>query len=309
MHVWLKSSLVDRDDLIFSIVTIVGGLILLIIVGLFLINRSLSRQIWKPFYDALERLRQFKLDGKSSFVFSASNIEEFNNLNITLQRLIDNNQRTYQSQKEFTENASHEMQTPLAILNGNLDLLLGSQPLTGEQAELINNMQQVTGRMNKLNKALVLLARIDNNQFAQTEKINLREAVEKIIYQFEEPATRKKLTIFSSMEENVELTGNRDLVEIMTGNLLSNAIRHNEKEGTIKIDLTASQLKITNKGRRNPLDQSSLFKRFQKQGGVNESPGLGLAIVKRICEISNYRIQYGFQNGLHSFIVDFATTR
>jgi signal transduction histidine kinase len=304
-RVRIKNSLVDRDDLIISIVSIIGGLIVLVIIGLLVINRYLSRQIWKPFYGTLEQLKQFRLDTKSALHLPPSGIDEFNNLNSTLQDLTGNSRKTYATQREFTENASHEMQTPLAILHGHLDLLLGSQPLTEEQAELINRMQQVTGRMNKLNKTLVLLARIDNNQFPKTELINLATLIEKAIRQFEEPVSQKKIMLVSHLDNRFTLSANRDLIEILVSNLLANAIRHNHTEGQIRIETKEHSLLISNSGQKDPLNEQFLYKRFQKQGGSNDSPGLGLAIVSRICEVSGYSIQYKFNDAIHTFEITF----
>ncbi|MGC4037283.1 MAG: HAMP domain-containing sensor histidine kinase [Chitinophagaceae bacterium] len=307
-HVRLQSSLVDREDLIISIVSIIGALIIFVILGLVLINRSLSRRIWKPFYTTLDQLKRFRLDRKSQTEFPSSSIDEFNNLNTTLTTLIDNNQKTFLSQKEFTENASHEMQTPLAVINGNLELLMSSQPLSQEQADWITGIEHATNRMNRLNKTLILLARIDNNQFVGTDKVEIVGSIEHQIHLFEDAINQKRITVTSSLTKPMTRNANPDLIEILFGNIFSNAIRHNRDGGKIIIWQEANSIHICNTGSQQPLDASLLFKRFQKQGGLQESPGLGLALVKRICEISSYDIRYEFASDMHCFSIDFGSS-
>src|SRR6478735_6911204 len=147
----LKNSLVNRDDLIRSIVLVQALLLLLIGMGLVLINRRLSKEIWNPFYATLEKLRNYRMEQEGKLQFDENNIAEFNDLNRTIEQLTERNYEVYQSQKEFTENASHEMQTPLAVLQTKLELLMQTQPLTAEQAALISTLADTNARLARLN--------------------------------------------------------------------------------------------------------------------------------------------------------------
>ncbi|MGC4013245.1 MAG: HAMP domain-containing sensor histidine kinase [Luteolibacter sp.] len=304
----LKNSLVDSYELIESIVTIAAGLLIVVITGLVWINRYISHRIWKPFYQTLDLLKRFRVDQSGPVQLNASAIDEFNSLNETVEGLIVNNRKLYHTQKEFTENASHELQTPLAIISGNLELLLASQPLSRQQAELIDSMQQAVDRMSRLNKTLILLSRIDNHHFPQNEKLEVIPLVESTRQLYQETLYQKQVDWHWRISGSVTLTANRDLMEILIGNLISNAIRHNREQGLIVVTVTGSRLSICNSGPRESLDPKLLFRRFQKQGTTHESPGLGLAIVKQICEINRIGISYEFRDRLHCFSLFFPAT-
>ena len=205
----------------------------------------------------------------------------------------------YQSQKEFTENASHEMQTPLAVLQGKLDLLMQTNPLSQEQSELITDLVDVNHRMNRLNKTLLLLSKIENNQFTEIEEISLKQVLEKLIEQYRFQAEQKNITITNNFINDIPITANRMLIEIMLGNFLSNAIKHNTLNGTIII--TGSEICFKNTGVAYELDKDKIFQRFQKQTASNNSTGLGLPIATKIAALYHFRVQYKYTNALHQF--------
>ena len=222
----LKRSLIDNDDLIQSIVLVMAILIVLIIAGFLIINRVISKKIWKPFYATVNTLNEYDLEKNELPQFKKTAIDEFSDLNNSISALIKRNYTVFQSQKEFTENAAHEMQTPLAILQGKLELLMQTEPFNTEQAGLISDLADANQRMNRLNRSLILLTKIENNQFIEKEKISLGDTVEKMIEQYSYLAGLKIISFDKQAVISAAVEMNRTLLEVLVSNLITNAIRH-----------------------------------------------------------------------------------
>lgn len=299
----LKNSLLDSEDLLESIVKTSTVLLFLIIAGMILINRILSKKIWKPFYDTIHQLEGFKIEENKVLQFEKNNITEFTELNRAISVLTDRNRSVFQSQKEFTENASHEMQTPLAILQGKLELLMQTNPLSREQSELISDLADVNQRMSHLNKSLLLLTKIENYQFGETETVLLKPVIAKLIEQYTFLAEQKNISIQNELSDDVQLTASKMLIEMLMGNLLSNAIRHNVEAGKVRIYSKGKEIVFENSGKLTGLDERKLFQRFQKQSADLSHTGLGLEIVKKVTEVCHFRIRYNFADGMHQFII------
>ena len=188
--------MLDSEDLISSIVQVQVLLLLVLLSGLFLINRNLSQRIWRPFYTTLDKLRGYKVEQHQALNLAGSNINEFNDLNGSLEELTGRMHRSFLVQKEFTENAAHEMQTPLAIFQSKLELLMQTSPINEEQAGLIGDLADAGRRMGRLNKALILLTRIENQQFADIESVALKSILQKQVVQFNSQAEQKHI-VFS----------------------------------------------------------------------------------------------------------------
>lgn len=297
----IRTSLVDNDELIFTIVTVQAILVLFIVAGLLAITRYNSKKLWKPFYSTLKRLHEYRMEGSENLNLENSPIDEFADLNTTITNLTNRNKQVFLLQKEFTENASHELQTPLAVFSGKVELLMQTTPLTNEQADLISELSVAGQRMNRLNKTLLLLSQIDNNQFSGSEQVSLEHTFKKMIEQYRNALSQKKVSIQTNVVQDFFIIGNSTLVEILIGNLLSNAIRHNIQEGMINILLDSGKVCVSNSGPSNALNGERLFQRFQKQTSDTNSVGLGLEIVKRICNIYHADITYSFSDGTHSF--------
>ena len=304
----VKTSLVDNEDLIQSIVKVQGILLLLLLTGLIIINRSLSKRIWKPFYTTLDKLRNYKVEQHAAFALAKSSVNEFNDLNTSLEELTGRTHKTFISQKEFTENASHEMQTPLAVFQSKLELLMQTSPLNEEQAQLMGDLGDASQRMVRLNKSLILLTKIENNQFAEKENVSLNNILENFVQQYQPQAQEKQISIHSKMQQEVMLKANKMLIEILVSNLLGNAIRHNYINGTILILSEHNKLTIQNTGKPSALDEQNFFKRFQKDSSDNNSIGLGLEIVKQICNLYGFFITYQYSDGMHSFNIQFSNS-
>ena len=301
----LKSSLVNNDDLIQSIVLVEVILLVLIGTGLVLINRRLSRQIWDPFYKSLEKLRNYKVESDDPVHFENTGIYEFNDLNKTIHDLTERNKQVYMSQKEFTENASHEMQTPLAVLQTKLELLMQTEPITEEQASIISSLNDTSSRLSRLNRSLLLLTKIENKQYQDTESVQVDAVCDKVIELLASHAALKEISFQKEYKSLAIVQVNRSLFEILVSNLLTNAIRYNYKGGVINVKVDEKTLIIENTGTDHVPDKDKIFDRFHKEGTNSQSIGLGLAIVKRICALYNFAIAYDYINNLHTFTVHF----
>ena len=304
----ISSSLVENEDLLGSILMVQTILLILLMAGLLWINQRTSKKIWQPFYVALSNIQQYELNKKTNLSFKQSDTDEFNELNQAIKNLFNRSHEIYMQQREFTENASHEMQTPLAIFQSKLELLMQTVPLTEEQALLISSLETTNHRLVKLNKSLLLLAKIENNQYSSVESVVIVLLAKKLIDQFRPLAERKEITITQNYSGDLVVNANHTLIEILIGNLISNAIRYNVDKGEITIEIGQKSFRIKNTGSANPLHPQKIFDRFYKEDGSGddqESIGLGLALVKRICGLYHYQVEYSFNDGLHCFTIFF----
>lgn len=301
----LKNSLLDSRDLIETIVLVMAILLLLVIAGLIIITRRISKKVWKPFYKTVDKLHHYRVDKDEVLSFEKTSVDEFTDLNKTITALVQRNRKAYQSQKEFTENASHEMQTPLAVFQHKLELLMQTNPITPEQAELMEQLDNTSQRMNRLNKSLLLLTKIDNNQFVDTETVSLKSIIEKLLEQYKFQADIKNIVVNFDLEQNKFLTVNKSLLEILVSNLLINAIRYTDPGGRVDIALSGKELIIENTATGNGLDKSRLFQRFQKQAADGSSNGLGLEIAGKIATLYQLVLSYRFENNRHIFSLQY----
>lgn len=300
--VTVRKSLEGTDDLVQSIIIITICTILLILIATFFINRFVLRKLWQPFYNTLHTIKDFKLDDKQSLHFDKSNIDEFDLMNNTLEQAVNKAAQDYIVLKEFTENASHELQTPLAVIRCKLDLLIQDEQLSEQQSNAAAEAYEAINKLSKLNQSLLLLAKIENKQFDDPKQVNLKEKIETKLKHFSELWQSRNIKVQSLLEDSF-ITMNPALADILLNNLLSNAAKHNVADGTIEIDLKQGSLMISNTGPAQSLNTSQLFTRFYKQGAANENHGLGLSIIKQICAVSGCSIRYIFDDAMkHTFI-------
>jgi signal transduction histidine kinase len=302
-----RISMIDIEDLIQGIVLTVILLMIVILGGLLWINRRQSKKLWKPFYQALDQLRQFSLEKKPSLQLASTNIKEFKDLHRSISQLTNRTYRTYLQQKEFTENASHELQTPLATLQAKLELLMQTENLNSQQAKLIQELNEAVFRMSRLNKGLLLLAKIENNQFTELGEIHITAVVRRLLNPLEMQIRLKRLSL-SEIYQDVVIEANPVLMDILFSNLLNNALQHSPPDGRVAINLFAGRFEISNSGNPLPFPEEKLFRRFQRgDSGFAGGNGIGLAIVKQITDRCHYVIRYQYKNNMHRFEVEFGS--
>ena len=298
----VAKSLEGTDDLANSILLISLATILLIMGASLIINRVLLKRLWQPFYNSLDVLRNFRVDKKQSLDFPSTQIDEFTFMNQTIQKTTNQAQQEYSLLKEFTENASHEMQTPLAIIRSKLDLLIQDENLSEGQSKTMQSAYSAIEKLSRLNQSLLLLAKIENNQFAETTTINLKQKLEEKLDAFHELWQNQNISVSSSLGD-ATVSLNNELTDILLNNLLSNATRHNFSNGSIKIVLKEKTLEISNSSKEKELNSKQMFLRFFSQDKKSRYNGLGLSIIKQICDVSGFTIRYLFTGNEHRFVL------
>ena len=299
----ILQSLFESEDLqmvIFYFMAVLFGLVLL---ALFFLNRWLSAKAWTPFFKSLLILKAWKMSENQTISFDPTGISEFDQLNSALENMMQKIQADFVNLKEFTENASHEIQTPLAIIKSKLELVLQDKTLNDQQHQRIHAAFESAIRLSKLNEALLLLSKIENKQFVELSDIDICQLVQSKVEYLEELFALKQIDVSVLLEEKVILTMNPLLAEILISNLLSNALRHNIVNGKIIISAKNQQITISNTGEHTQIDVTRLFRRFAKQVTSSESNGLGLAIANEICK--NYRLSltYSYLNEMHNMTI------
>lgn len=301
----IQINLVESEDLIKTIIWVYLCILLSLLLAIFLITRFISGRLWKPFYDTLRKIELYSVEQMLPPQFIRSNTREFEQLNLSIEQLMRNSMRSYAAQKVFTQNASHELHTPLAVLQSRLDLLLQDSSLTRQQAEIIQSLYESVSKLSRINRNLLLLAKIENSQYADTSAFSVREILNDVLPWLTEQAESKQLEINSSLSAPANITANKVLVEIMINNLLLNAIRHTDKKGVINLSLSEESFCISNSGSDRALDPVTLFNRFGKSATGIRGNGLGLAIVKEICDRYGWQTGYEYTGNFHQFIVRF----
>jgi len=291
--------------LIQLILKITLAMVVILLGALFLINRFLLRKLWKPFNRALQQIKQFNISGKEEVHMEATNISEFIELNAAVTLMTKKASHDYHEIKNFIENASHEIQTPLAIIRSKLELLSQSDNLKEDQMNTIQAISETTDRLSKLNHSLLLLTKIDNKQFSATEEVDLSNVLLRHLGNYEELLQAKHITLFKEVEPGVTQLMNETLADILMMNLLSNAIKHNVEGGHIKIDLNKKFLSVSNTGAMLTTNPSVFFERFRKNSPSMDSLGLGLSIVKKINDSCGFVTTYHHLNKIHTVTVSF----
>ena len=298
-------SATDSDSLIDGIVLSASIILFLLLGGGAVLNYFISKKVWKPFYGVLDIIKDYRPAGKPVMDLPKSSISEFANLNEVIERLVTKVENDFVNLKQFTENASHEIQTPLAIIKTKSELLLQMEELDQETVKEIVSINEAATRLSKLNQALLQLMKIDNRQYQETEKIDLSELLEKKLQRLNELVEMKNIKLKKSIDKNVFVNMNVSLAEILLSNLLNNAIKHNVFGGEIDILLMHNELSIKNSGEALHIEPEKLFGRFVKESNSNESIGLGLSLVKQICETYNFVISYNYRDSMHELKVKF----
>jgi len=301
----VRANMVESEDLIISIFIIYTFLLSFLLLGLFFINKRLSSKLWNPFYQTLEQIERFEIDKANQPQLTKTNIEEFDRLNQSIEKLIEKNTSIYRNQREFVENAAHELQTPLAVFQAKIDSLIQRPDVSEEQSVILNSLNESVSRLNRLNKNLLLLSKIENENYNEKQTIVLKEIIEKQLGFFTEQAYSKGISLKTELSKQIFVQSNQTLAEILIGNLFMNAIRHNVKNGQIRIKLAENSIVFSNTGISQSLNKEKLFNRFSKTNPSEQGNGLGLAIVKKIADINKWSVSYSFNENLHSFTVSF----
>jgi signal transduction histidine kinase len=305
--VLIRKSLIQSYRLIEVITATMATCLLLLLIGTFWFQGKLSGRIWHPFYETLSRIKHFNLVNGASLELEKPEIDEFKELNEVFMKMGEKMQQDYRSLKEFTENASHEMQTPLALINAKVEQLIQTEKLTETQTHWIEDIYQASRRMARLNQGLLLLAKIENYQFTDNQSINLGELLTEKLKDMEEIMLFKQISVQIDNQEPFLVELSPALADSLVTNLVNNAIKHNHTGGKIELLTTEDELSLSNTGGKLISPPERLFERFKKDAAGPESVGLGLAIIKQICDSYGMQVNYTETDGWHRFCVSRAS--
>lgn len=303
----INTSTLEKEDMVeailWSIILLYGVLLGCVLV----VSHQVFSKSLRPFYYVIHWLNNFRLGKQNRPFANETEVDEFKILNQTILEVTRKNEELYTRQKEFVENAAHELQTPLAVCMNKLELLSENPACTEQQLQEIEGVHQTLRQIVKLNKSLLLLSRIDNKQFPETKEIGLNGLTRKIANELADIYSYKQISLSIDEEAVLCYALNESLATTLIGNLVKNAFVHNKTGGFIRIKIASCEWEVHNSGDTDePLDTSLLFNRFSAPGHKKESTGLGLAIVKAILSLYSIQIQYRWYAGGHSFKLMFA---
>ena len=305
-NVSIYGVIVETDDIVDAVTESLIKIYLILLGVIVMIGAGASYYVLRPFRSTLEFIRSFSLtEPKEERSFPKSSVKEFRKLNEFLKEMTTKVTTDYSVLKEFSENASHELQTPIAIVQSKLEVLMDSSNLTEEQVTQISQTQNAVRRISNLSNSLGLLAKIDNQEFSNLEEIDLSDTLIGMLDEFKELLGLKSIALNEQIDAGVKVRADRVLIELLLANLVNNAIRHNWENGSISVKLTSSFLEISNSGSDLEIDPSLLFERFKKSNQSEKSMGLGLAIVKKITDLYRYKVTYLQRDKTHTLEIQF----
>jgi signal transduction histidine kinase len=297
------TSMVEEDDQIENLLWSVVSLYLLLLVSIAVINNLALRRLWTPFYEYLERLKNFRLDADEEPAAMKTRTREFQELQRSADALILHSRAVYRNQKRFNEHAAHELQTPLAIITGKLELLLEEGRLSTADAATVSATLRTAARLIKLNKTLLLLSKIENKQFFDNQPVSINGVVSRVIAELEELIEHRDIDLRYLRQEELTLHMDPHLAYVLVANLLRNAIFHNLPGGRITVELSASRLMVRNTSATGELSEREVFRRFYRHDERRRgSSGLGLAIVQAIARLYGFGLHYAY-DGAHEFSI------
>jgi signal transduction histidine kinase len=264
-----------------------------------LINYMIARKLWRPFYNSVKLAGSFDIQSDKPLDLPESNINEFNQLNDVFYSMTSKMRIDYLNLKEFSENASHEIQTPLAVIRSKTDLLMQQKNLSKDSINLLKSINEATTKLFKLNQGLILISKIENQVFHEKNMVSLKQIAIKGLEGYKEIMLLKKIRVDIDARNEALVEMNEVLAEVLISNLLSNAVRFNIDGGFIKCYIDNMFLSVSNTGLPMTTDPEDLFNRFHKSNDNPQSVGLGLSIVKQITESYGMVITYTCHNAIH----------
>ena len=295
---------IEKRDLKESIFYLLIGLFVILLVIILLINIWVFHRSMKPFYQLLEWLEHYRLGKNNEKLSIETHTTEFRKLNEAVSRYVAHSEEVFEKQKQFIGNASHELQTPLAICQNRLEMLLEDETLGEQQMSEIMKTYQTLEYLSKLNKSLLLLSKIDNHQFSEEKEVCLNEVLHRYMDDYQEVYAYRDITLTVEEEGELYWNMNETLAVVLITNLLKNAFVHNINKGSIRIVVSSLGIRFGNTASGSALDASRVFDRFYQGSKKKEgSTGLGLAIVDAVCRHSSLKIRYRFEEDMHWFEV------
>ena len=294
----------QSDSLIKKIVIMNVGFAMLFFLIMFFVNRHSIKSALSVFYSTIRKLEDFELSKLQTLTLETAEVQEIKKLNEVFEKMATQIYNDFEAQKEYTENVSHELQTPLAIISSKADELMQADNLSKEQMEQLELLLETTNRLSKINQALIFLTKIDNRFYTQGSSFSLNDLIREKLQIFETAIQDKYLKLELDLLDVTQVYMNPYLAETLIINLIKNAIIHNSNGGLLRIHLSNNILSISNSGSPLSFPEKDIFKRFTRSENSKKNLGIGLSIVQRICELYTFKIAYTYTN-VHQFKIIF----
>ncbi|NQD72224.1 HAMP domain-containing histidine kinase [Sphingobacterium shayense] len=302
----IRTSTVEEDDLIYDLSVALVVLYIVLVLAMYLVNGYVLRRAWKPFNSILNNINHYRFGQKEQLKPLMSDVREFKILDSEIRQMWKRNEEVFDEQKLFIENASHELQTPLAIAINKLELMMAEDDLDEKRLTGLSSAKSVLLRLVNLNRALLMLSRIDNKQYKSQQDVDLSNIIKGLTEDFEDLLSFKNIKLHRQIQGHFVCHMNADLALVLLSNLLRNALRHNYEGGVIEISSSPNFISIANSATGSGLDINKIFRRFHKGSQDDQSNGLGLAIVKSIVDLyPTLALEYTFSGAMHIFTLKF----
>lgn len=302
MELVVYTPTIEKLDLLRAILGWIIFLYVLLLLIILSINIWVFRKNMKPLYVLLKWLDSSQLGKKNEPLENTTKITEFRKLNAATMAFAERGEKLFEQQKTFIGNASHEMQTPLAICRNRLEMLMEDETLTEHQLNELIKTHQTLENLTRMNRSLLLLCKIENGQFADTRSVCLNDILAHYLDDYKEVYAYRNITVTVTTDSSFCVEMNDSLVSVLVTNLLKNSFVHNIDGGFIYIKITANIFEISNTGEK-PLDRERIFERFYQGQKKEGSTGLGLALVDSICKANHLKIDYTYVENRHIFTI------
>jgi len=304
-QVKIYKSTTPTDQLVERVTLMMTLMVILFLAGIFILNRFIFASLWKGFFEAIEKLKQFETS-KEPVILGEQDIEEFEELKQVLEVMTRRLSKDYKELKEYTDHTTHELQTPLAVIKSKTELLIQSENLGASEMKCLQAINTSVNQLSRLNSTLTLITRIENRQFTEKEKIKLTKLLDRHLELLEEHIELRGIKVEKRYQnEGMELLMDQGLADLLIANLLKNAIVHNMEGGSIVLETQPGRLLIHNDGPPLGFNQEELFTRFVRDTRRTGNFGLGLSLVKKVCDHYDFFIEYSFDNQQHTFLLTF----
>jgi signal transduction histidine kinase len=301
----IYKSTTPTDKLVERVTLMITMMVILFLAGIFILNRFIFANLWKDFFEAMDKLKRFETT-KEPVILGEQDIQEFEELKQVLEVITRRLSNDYRELKEYTDHTTHELQTPLAVIKSKTELLIQSEKLGEEEMKLLEAINTSVHQLSRLNSTLTLITRIENRQFTEKEEIGLAGLLDRHLELLEEHITLRRITVEKQYRDGGRvLFMDQGLADLLVANLLKNAILHNIDGGSIALETGPQSLLIRNDGPPLGFNQEELFTRFVRNTRRTGSFGLGLSLVKKLCEYYNFYIEYSLDKQQHAFTIRF----
>lgn len=281
------------------LLSVLIGLLIWVLL-LYLLNRMVFDKILTPFYDTVESLENISDPTDLKEPFPESTTYEIKVLNQALNTMMTEIRSSFEDQKKFIQNASHELLTPLSIIRQKAEkILAGSAELDEDTIKSADEIHQTTVRLSRLSNALLLISRVENQQFDLDEKVDIKGTVDQVLKELSDFISMKNIEITEHFKSSITVKGNKELLHSAIYNIIQNAIKFSPEGSTVQVSVASKSdrihFSVRDQGPGIPENIiNSVFDRFKKGKNMHSdlngdnSPGLGLSIVQSICRLHGF---------------------